>query len=418
MLDCAAPAAFLSCAPIPPLKINTESLATTLLLGMLMGMIAISMDSTLPALPAIQESFAASAGEVQMVLGGIMLGFITGQIAAGPLADRFGRRPMLIASLSVYLAASIACAMSDTLWILCTARFAQGCAAVFGPVLVRAIVRDLHANEAAARLMGRVTMAFAILPILMPSLAGLLVTWAGWRAIFWMHTLMALALLAAVVAWLPETAPANRRGIALGRVLRDYFFLLGQKKYRAPTALAVCSQMGVTAFVTNSALVAIPVLGFTPQEYGLMFSLVMIGYISGARVGARKVMRAGIPRMLTLGSFAAAAGGLSMAALALADIQTGAAIAIPMAIFMFGNGILIPSTTAAALSPFPTLAGLGSSLQSIIHLTGGITLALILSLAFNGTTQPLAASIGLCGLAQLGLERYYSRHKAFEPATA
>ena len=107
-----------------------------------------------------------------------------------------------------------------------------------------------------------------------------------------------------------------------------------------------------------------------------------------------------------------------MAALALADIQTGAAIAIPMAIFMFGNGILIPSTTAAALSPFPTLAGLGSSLQSIIHLAGGITLALILSLAFNGTTQPLAASIGLCGLAQLGLERYYSRHKAFEPATA
>lgn len=401
-----------------PLKLDTDSLAITLLLGMLLGMIAISMDSTLPAMPAIQSSFAASAGEVQMVLGGVMLGFITGQIAAGPLADRYGRRPMLVAALCVYLLASLACALSPTLWILCAARFAQGCAAVFGPVLVRAIVRDLHANEAAARLMGRVTMAFAILPIVMPLFGGMLVTWAGWRAVFWMHTVMAVVLVAAVLARLPETAPTHRRRISLRQVMRDYAYLIGQKAYRAPTAVAVCSQMGVTAFVTNSALVAIPVLGFTPQEYGVMFSLVMIGYISGARVGARRVMRAGIPRMLALGSLASAAGGLSMAALAAAGIQSGAAIAAPMAIFMFGNGMLIPSTTAAALSPFPALAGLASSLQSIIHLAGGITLALGLSLAFNGTTLPLAASIGICGLAQLGLERHYSRQKAFEPVPA
>jgi DHA1 family bicyclomycin/chloramphenicol resistance-like MFS transporter len=400
------------------LKIDSESFAITLLLGMLLGMIAISMDSTLPALPAIQQTFSAGAGEVQMVLGAIMLGFITGQIAAGPLADRFGRRPMLITALSLYLVASLACALADTLWILCAARFAQGCTAVFGPVLVRAIVRDLHANEAAARLMGRVTMAFAIFPILMPLLGGFLVAWAGWRAIFWMHTLLALGLLVAVITRLPETAPAHRRSISLLQVLRDYGFLLGQKQYRAPTALAVCSQMGVTAFVTNSALVVIPVMGFSPQEYGLMFSLVMIGYISGARVGARSVMRVGIPRMLTLGSLAAATGGLSMAVLSIAQIQNGAAIALPMAIFMFGNGILIPSTTAAALSPFPTLAGLASSLQSIIHLMGGILLAFAVSLAFDGTTLPLAASIGVCGIVQLGLERYYARHNAFAPVSA
>ena len=399
----------------PLLKLDTESLAITLLLGMLLGMIAISMDSTLPAMPAIQESFLASASEVQGVLGAVMLGFITGQIAAGPLADRFGRRPMLIAALGVYCTASLACALSASLWILCTARFAQGCAAVFGPVLVRAIVRDLHANEAAARLMGRVTMAFAILPILMPLIGGSLVTWTGWRSIFWMHTLMAATLVAAVIAAIPETAPAHRRGISLGRVLRDYLYLLGQKAFRAPTTLAVCSQMGVTAFVTNSALVAIPVLGLTPQEYGMMFSLVMVGYISGARVGARRVMRSGIPRMLNLGSIAAAMGGLLMAVLAIAGIQSSGAIAIPMALFMFGNGMLIPSTTAAALSPFPALAGLASSLQSIIHLSGGLVLAFVLSLASNGTTLPLAAAIGLCGLAQLGLERYYARHRAFEP---
>lgn len=382
---------------------------------MLLGLIAISIDCTLPAMPAIQASFAAGAGEVQMVLGGVMLGFITGQIAAGPLADRYGRRPMLIAALALFLAASVACAVSPSLWILCTARFVQGCAAVFGPVLVRAIVRDLHVNEAAARLMGRVTLAFAILPILMPTLGGFLVTWAGWRAIFWTHALIALVLLASVIAHLPETAPVNRKRISLWQVLRNYGFLLGQKQYRAPTALAVCSQMGVTAFVTNSALVAIPVMGFTPQEYGFLFSLVMIGYISGARVGARRVMRVGIPRMLNMGSMAAAAGGLSMTALAMANIQSGAAIGIPMAIFMFGNGMLIPSTTAAALSPFPALAGLASSLQSIIHLFGGILLAFAVSLAFDGTTLPLAASIGICGITQLGLERYYARHNAFAP---
>ena len=397
------------------MKVDTESLALTLLLGVLLGMVAISLDSTLPALAAIQEGFSASPSQVQMVLGGILMGFIVGQIAAGPLADRFGRRPMLLSALATYGAASVACAVADSLWVLCLARFAQGCAAVFGPVLVRAIVRDLHANEAAARLMGRVTMAFAFMPILMPLIGGFLVTATGWRAVFWMHTLLAVVLIGSVTLRLPETAPANRRRISLSQVLRDYGYLLREKRYRAPTALALCSQLGVTAFVTNSALVVIPVMGFSPREYSVLFSLVMIGYISGARAGARNVMRLGIPRMLALGSLAAATGGLSMAVLAIAGVQHGAAIGVPMAIFMFGNGVLIPSTTAAAISPFPALAGLASSLQSIIHLTCGIFLAFALSLAFDGTTLPLAASIGICGLAQLGLERYFARHQAFAP---
>jgi DHA1 family bicyclomycin/chloramphenicol resistance-like MFS transporter len=149
----------------------------------------------------------------------------------------------------------------------------------------------------------------------------------------------------------------------------------------------------------------------------MMFSLVMVGYISGARVGARYVVRAGIPCMLTLGSIAAATGGIAMALLAIAGIEVSSAIAIPMALFMFGNGMLIPSTTAAALSPFPSLAGLASSLQSIIHLVGGLALAFLLSMASNGTTLPLAAAIGICGIAQLGLERYYARHRAFEQVT-
>ena len=399
-----------------PRFLNTESKALTLLLGMLLGLVSACIDSTLPALPAIQVSFSASASEVQMVLSGVMMGFVTGQIAAGPLADRFGRRPMLIAALSVFFAAALACAVSESLPVLYAARFAQGCAAVFGPVLARTIVRDLHANEAAARLMGRVTLAFAVMPILMPLLGGQLVGLAGWRSVFWMQSAFALLLLAAVIARLPETAPPNRQSIALRDILRNYAFLLGQKKFLAPTALGLFSSMGVFAFVTNSALVVIPVLGLTPREYSLLFALVMIGYLSGARVGMRNVMRRGIPRMLTLASVAAAAGGVLMAALALAGIQSAAAIGIPMAIFMFSNGMLSPSTSAAALSPFPHLAGMASSLQAVIQLVGGTALGLALSFCFNGTSLPLAGAMGICGVAQLCLERYYTRQRAFAPA--
>ena len=385
---------------------------------MLMGLISISLDSMLSALPAIQQDYAASPGEVQMVLSAIMMGFITGQIAAGPLADRFGRRSMLIAALSLYFVAALTCALAGSLTILCAARFVQGCAGVFGPVLVRTIVRDLHANEAAARLMGRVTLAFAVMPILMPLLGGLLMSVQGWRSIFWMQTVFALLLLAAVIARLPETAPPNRQSISLGAVLRNYTYLLGQKKYLAPTLLGLCSSMGVFAFVTNSALVIIPVLGLTPREYALLFALVMIGYISGARVGTRHVMRQGIPRMLTLASVAAAIGGALIAGLALAGMQSAAAFGIPMAIFMFSNGLLSPSTSAAALSPFPKIAGMASALQSIIHLVGGTALGLALSFWFDGSCVPLASAIGICGIAQLGLERYYSRHQAFSPEPA
>jgi MFS transporter, DHA1 family, multidrug resistance protein len=391
------------------MKLPTDSAGFMLLLGAMLAMIAFGVDTTLPAMPELQSDFAATAGEVQVTLTSFLMGVAAGQLVCGPLSDRYGRRPLLLGGLALFSVASVLCALATTIGWLTLARFVMGIAAVTGPVISRAVVRDVLAGDEAARLMARMMVAFGVAPILAPLAGGFLVETAGWRSIYIFIAACGITLLLVVALRLPETAPSIRPPLSVGQLLRNFRLLLSHRSYIAPLLIICACQAGIYAFVTNASFVAANVLGFSPGHFAGLFSFVMLGHIMGAQLGSRLVMSYGIRAMLKSGAVLGMLGGVCIAAASWAGVQHVAAIALPMLVYLTGAGLVIPSASAAAMTPFPKIAGAASSLQLMTQLVCGASLGMLISASYDGTTRPMATAIGAAGIALFVLERTFAR---------
>lgn len=369
------------------------------LIGALSAAVALVIDSTLPALPTIAQSLDADAAHGQLVLTGLFIGVAVGQMLWGPLSDRFGRRPALVAGLALALGSGLACATATSVNALATLRFAQGLGASSAPVLARAVVRDLTSHEQAARMLSRVTVVFAIVPVAAPLLGSGLLAVIGWPAIFVMHALFVAALIAAVVMRLAETAPRARAAAPARGLARTCLDLLSQRAFLAPMLVQLCAIAGIMAWITNSAFVLIRGFGVSPAAYSLMFTLAAIGQIIGAVANSRLVARFGIHAMLRFGTRLAAAAGLVALGLAVAGVAHWPALVLPQAVYMFAFGMIMPNSTAAALTPFPQAAGTASSLMGTLQFGGGAVVGVGIGALYDGTALPLAAVLAGGGLA-------------------
>lgn len=367
------------------------------------------MDMFLPSLPVIARAFGAEPGAAQLTVTSYLLGLAVGQFAWGPVADRYGRKPVLLAGLGLFLASSACGAAADSVRALVLLRFAQGVGMSCGPVVSRSIVRDLYAREQAAHLLARMMAVFGIVPVAAPLIGGQAIALQGWPAVFWVFAAIALALLAAVGFGLRETAPQQRPSIAPARIAANYAVLLGDARFRAALATMLFAQMGIIAFVSSSALAMVQALRLTPTAFSVLFAAVMLGQISGGVIGSRLVPRLGIARMVRLGAALALAGGALLAALALAGAPHWSAVVLPMILYLFGCSFMLPNTTAAALSPFPQMAGAASSLLGALPFGLGAIVSAALAAAFDGTTRPMAIVIALFGGAAFLSERFWFR---------
>ena len=388
------------------------SLALTLLLGVLMALPALGTDLFLPALPVLAEALAADVAAAQLTLTTYFLGLALGQVLWGPLSDRFGRKPVLIAGLALLLASSLAAASMDSVGAVIAARLVQGLATSSGAVVVRSIVRDLYAHEQAARLLASITIVFSIVPIAAPLGGAAIVGSGGWQAVFWCLALAAALLIGASVAGLRETAPAERRSMHPLHIARTFAFILGEPRFIAPFLLILCAQIGILAWVSNSAFTLVSGLGVTVAAYSMMFAGVMLGQISGAWSSSRLVLRLGIARMLRSGAALMLAGGLAAAALAWTGVAHWLAVVIPFFAFLFGAALIMPNATAAALAPFPMSAGTASSLIGAIAFSAGALVSVILGAAFDGSARPMATVAALAGVCAFAFERFLLRGKA------
>lgn len=376
-----------------------SQLFLVVLIGALSAAAALVIDSTLPALPTIAQSLGADAARGQLVLTGLFIGLAAGQMLWGPLSDRYGRRPVLLAGLALALGAGLACAAATDIAALASLRFAQGLGISSAPVLARAVVRDLYAHEQAAHMLSRVTVVFAIVPIAAPLLGSVLLAWLGWPAIFVMHAVFVGALIAAVTKRLAETAPENRPRVSAAGIARACADLLSRRAFLAPMLVQLFAVCGVMAWITNSAFVLIRGLGVAPSAYGLMFALVALGQIGGAYLNSRLVARFGIRAMLRFGARLAAAAGLAALALAAAGVAHWPALVLPQTLYLFAIGFIMPNATAAALTPFPHIAGTASSLMGTLQFGGGALVGIGLGALYDGTALPLAAVLAGGGLA-------------------
>jgi DHA1 family bicyclomycin/chloramphenicol resistance-like MFS transporter len=382
-------------------------------LGVLLALTALGMDMFLPSVPVIARELGAQAagdaGAAQLTVTSYLLGLAAGQLGWGPLSDRHGRKPVLLAGLALFLVSTATAAAAQSLQTLVLLRFAQGLGMSSGPVVARSIVRDLYAREQAAHLLARMMAVFGVIPVAAPLLGGQALVLGGWPAVFWLFAAIALALLFAVGLGLRETAPAERPSVAPRRIAASYVRLFGDARFRAALTTMVCVQMGIIAFVSSSALAMVQALALTPTMFSLLFATVMLGQIAGGLLGSRLVPRLGSARMVRLGAGLAAAAGIALALLAFAGVPHWSAIVLPMLVYLFGAAFLIPNATAAALAPFPQMAGSASSLLGAIPFGLGALVSALLAAAFDGSARPMALAIAASGLLAFLAERFLFR---------
>lgn len=387
------------------------SLPLTILLGILIALPALGTDLYVPALPEVARVLGAPVSATQFTLTTYFIGLAAGQILWGPLSDRFGRKPVMLAGLSTMLVASVAGIFAESVAALSIARLAQGLGMSSGALIGRTIVRDLYAHEQAARLLARMTIVFSIVPVAAPLTSALLVGAWGWHAVFTAMAAVAAVLIVATGA-LGETAPAARRSMHPLQIARTFAAILGDRRFLSPFALILCAQIGVLAWVSNSSFTLVRGLGVSTVAFGLMFALVMLGQISGAWSSSRLVLRVGIRRLLRVGAALMAAGGVAAATLAWSGAGHWLAVVLPFMVFLFGTALIMPNAMAAALTPFPHAAGSATSLIGAIGFGSGAIISTVLGAAFDGTARPMATLAALAGIGAFFGERLLLRGKA------
>jgi DHA1 family bicyclomycin/chloramphenicol resistance-like MFS transporter len=379
--------------------LKPEQSGTVVLLGALIAIAPLAMDIYLASMPSMTVALAATPEAVALTLSMYMYAWGAAQLCAGPLADRYGRRPALLAGLAGFIAASIACAMSHTVEELVAARVAQAVSMATVAVVPRAVVRDLYAGAQAAHVLSLMGMVLAIAPIVAPILGSHLHVWLGWQANFVFVAVYGTALLAAVVWLLPETLRVRNPVALVPRVMTtNYLRLLRSRAFVGYLLVAAFTTSGLFAFLAGSAFVFVQVLGTGERGFGFLLGSVMAGAICGATLGSRVVRRWGIDRTIGRASSVLLGAAVVLAALAWAGVGGALAIVAPMFVFMFALMLTMPPATAGALTPFPAIAGSASSLLSFGQFAIASSGALVVGTTFDGTVRPMATTIAVSAL--------------------
>jgi MFS transporter, DHA1 family, multidrug resistance protein len=373
--------------------------------ALLTGLVAIgplSTDMYLPALPQMTRALSADVGTVQLTLSAFLAGFAVAQLVYGPMSDRFGRRPCLLAGMALFVVASIASALAPDIESLIAARFVQAVGACAGPVLGRAVIRDVHTPERGARMLAYIGSAMAVAPLIAPSIGGQLAVRFGWASVFVALSAIGVVLLVTAALLMPET---NRRpdpeAMRPRRILERYRLLLLSPTYVAYTAANACVFGGLFAFISGSSFVFIDFLGVPTEWFGACFATAVAGYIVGTALTGRLVNGVGILPMLRAGAVVAGMGGAVLAGLAWGGVATIAAVLAPMFVYMIGMGIAMPTAMAGAIGPFPHMAGAASALLGFVQMTVAALVGFAVGQWDDGTQVPMTTATALMGIGVL-----------------
>ncbi|HEX8166826.1 MAG TPA: multidrug effflux MFS transporter [Beijerinckiaceae bacterium] len=386
------------------MPLRPDTLGMTVMLALFAALGPLSTDMYLPSLPAIARELDATTAGTQATLSSFLLGFAVGQFAYGPVSDKAGRRPVLLAGLGIFLIGSVACALAPTIGALVAGRFLQAIGAAGPIVLARAMVRDLYEGPRAGRELSRMAMIMGLVPAAAPILGGILQGLFGWRANFWGTILCGAALALAAFTVLPETLPARPpEPLSFRGMLRSFATLLRHSTYRVYVGLAALAYGGLFAFISGSSFVLQGVYGLSEIGFALSFAFTVLGYIAGTVMAQRLVGSRGLDGTIALGVVCLAAGGVLMLALVLLRVPSPAAIVGPMALYTAGVGMTLPSSQASAMTPFPERAGAASSLLGIVQMSFAALVGIALGHALGGEAWPLPLAIAASGAAALTL---------------
>ena len=371
----------------------------------------LSTDLYLASLPSMASDFAVSPAAVQQTLSLFVFGFGAAQLISGPLSDRHGRRPVLIGGLSVYLLASLACALSPALDWLVAARFVQAIGCCTAVVVARAIIRDAYSPAEGARVLAKASSLLSLAPILGPILGGYLQVSFGWRAAF---VALALAGLIVWIAALRSMKESNRQpnpdAMRLGRLARTYLGVINTPAFWAYALPGALSYASIFIFISGTPFVLIRVLGVATEHYGYLFAIGVCGYLGGTLICRRLIGRIGMQRVLKLGTTIGVVGALGFLALVLFDVRHWGLVVGAQFLVMTAHGMNFPCAQSGSLAPFPQEAGAAAGLFGFISMLGAFLAGMWVGGSHDGTLLPLAAISASIGIALFVLTRLMARH--------
>lgn len=376
--------------PAPAIGTRPDTTRTLLVVLILISAVSpLSLNMPLPAVPGLAGALQTDVASIQLVITLYLFGMAVSQLVFGPLSDRFGRRPVVIWGLSIAVVTGLAAAFAQSVGFLLTARTLQSIGASAGIVLGRAIIRDLYERDRAAAMMGWVTMAFVVAPMVAPTVGGVLADTVGWRWIFAVSAgLAGVALLAAVIA-LPETK-VDGRAASASDILSDCRALVTNRDFLIFTGIATAFNATFFAFVGGAPHAVVQVMALNPTVYGLWFIIVSGGYMIGNAVSGRYTERWGTMRMLRLGTLLGLLGAGIQALIAALGLMTHpVSLFAPQAVIALGNGFLLPSAIAAAVSVNPRAAGSAAGLTGFIQMFICAIMAQVSGMLVAGTDSAL-----------------------------
>lgn len=369
-----------------------------LILSGLMAFASLSTDIYLPAMPVMA---AELQGDAELTITGFLIGFAVAQLIWGPIGDRLGRRTPLFIGMGLFIIGSVGCALSVSIDQIIFWRVFQALGACTGPMLARAMVRDLFARTRAAQMLSTLTIVMAIAPIIGPLLGGQLISVTSWHAIFWLLAGIGLLMLPAL-RWLPETLPPERRqqGSPL-KAFHHYGQLLRNRIFIRYTLSLTCYYVAAYAFITGSPDVYIRYFGVEPQHYGWLFAVNILGLMTMSLVNRRLVQRYALGDLLKV---ALVVASLAMVAMAFSvKLHHGGLVGIALCVFLFFsmNGVIAATSTAAALDEAGEFAGSASAFIGSLQYGSGIVSSLLLAGLHDGTPWTMTWIMGAFTLVSL-----------------
>lgn len=374
-----------------------------------------SIDTYLPAFPAMGEALGATPLQVQQTLTAYMATFAFMSLWHGALSDRYGRRGVIIVSMGLFALASLVCAFAMSIEWLWTGRALQGMSAGAGMVVGRAVIRDLYDGAHAQRLMSRVMLIFGVAPAVAPLVGGALLALAGWRSIF-----VFLALFGMLLGWmtwrfLPETLTEDaRQPLHPVSLARAYFTVFSSLAF-VMLALAVALNFnGFFVYVLSAPVFVMQHLGLGPLDFAWLFVPAVLGMMGGAWVSGRVAGQWSPRRTIATGFAVMLAAGLGNVLHAALLPPALPASVLPVAVYTFGMSLAMPSLTLLALDLFPTRRGMAASCQSFLQVgVNALSAGMVVPLLW---ASPLTLGLGMSLFVALGLSAFLLWSRRYAPA--
>jgi DHA1 family bicyclomycin/chloramphenicol resistance-like MFS transporter len=383
-----------------PLRAHAQLLV---IVGALSAFAPLSIDMYLPGLPALASDLSASTSATQLTLTTFLVGLALGQLVAGPLRDRLGRRPPLIAGVVLYTLASLGCAVAGDIGTLALLRVLQGLGGAAGVVIARAVIRDHFEGRTAARAFAFAMLVNGLAPILAPIVGAALLPATGWRGIFVLLAVIGALLVLVIVTRLDESLPPGRRRHGgLGVVVQGYAGLLADRGFMAQVLTVALGFSAMFAYISASPFIVQELYGQSPETFSLLFGINALGIMAATQVSGLLVMRYGPRAIMRVGLVSAAVGGLVLVVAAASDAGLWA-ICVGFFLVVASYGAVAPNAVALAMAGQTHQAGSASALMGSLQFLIGSIAAPLVGLGDPASAVPAALVIAGCAWGALAV---------------